>query len=167
MYLTPILIGVLFLIIRKDYYLWLILHICLCYSIASVLGVINIKKRLLFFLKHYDKYSTLVKLQKRLQKIKSPKQIFSSEVLVSPKYVFYGDYKFWTSGEAVIAVFFLILYSIPVFLPVALFFKTIKTHEYFILYAPILLYTTNSFFAFSGFIFLEKRLKKQIEKETL
>jgi len=166
-YITPILIGVLFLIIRKDYYLWLILHLCLCYSIASVLGVENIKKRLLFFLRNYEKYSTLVKLQKKLKEIRSPKEIFSPKFLASPKYVFYRDYKFWTSGEALMGVLFLVLYSIPVLLPIALFFETIKTHEYFILYPPFLLYTTNSFFAFSGFIFWEKRLKKQIEKGAL
>jgi len=168
MYISPILIGILFLIIRKDDYLWVILHLCLCYSIASVLGVVNIKKRLLFFLKNYEKYSTLVKLQKKLTEKRSPKQIMSRNVLASPKYVFYRDYKFWTSGEALMAVLFLILYAIPVFLPVALYFETIKTHAYFILYPPFLLYTTNSFFAFSGFIFWEKRLKKQVEKgETI
>lgn len=163
-WVTPIMIGILFLIIKKDYYLWVILHLCLCYSIASMLGAVNIKKRLLFFLKNYEKYSTLVELQKKLTQKRSPKQIMSHNVLASPKYIFYRDYKFWTSGEALMAVLFLILYAIPVFLPVALFFETIKTHAFFIFYPPLLLCTTNSFFAFSGFIFWVKRLKKQVGK---
>lgn len=168
MCITPILIGfIVFLIIKGRLQVLMIPQMFLCYSVAFWLGIRNIKRRLIFFSNNYGKFSSLANLQEKWLKLKSAKKIFSSEVLVSPKYVFYRDYKFWTSGEALIALSFFVLYSIPVFLPIALFFKTFAEQEYFVLYVPLLLYTTNSFFAFSGFIFWEKRLKKQVEKGEL
>ena len=165
MCITPILVGlIVFLVIKGRLQLLMVPHMFLCYSVAFLLGIRNIKRRLKFFSKNYGKFSSLANLQEKWLKLKSAKKIFSSEVFVSPKYVFYRDYKFWTSGEALIALSFFVLYSVPVFLPIALFFKIFAEQEYFVLYVPLLLYTTNSFFAFSGFIFWEKRLKKQVEK---
>ncbi|MEW6680381.1 MAG: hypothetical protein AB1297_05105 [bacterium] len=78
---------------------------------------------------------------------------------------------FWTSGEVIIGLKFFILYSIPVFLPIIIFYnecvKIIRqTEGYFILYPLLLFFITLYFFGFANFLFWKKLKKELLEMEV-
>jgi hypothetical protein len=173
-FLMPIIIFLIFLIIKKEFYVWVLLHLGLCFLITFWLARIHIEKRLFFFLKHFskhiDKYLVIMNLQSQwLSKSKSIREAFSIDWSVPVKYFLKRDCIYWKTGEALISIGFFVLYSIPVFLPTILFCDKLKLFAkegYFILYPLLLLYTTSSFFWLINFFFWNKKYKKQFFGNT-
>ncbi|MEW6104201.1 MAG: hypothetical protein AB1630_10410 [bacterium] len=154
-FFEPIMIFLIFLIILKQgAYVWIcvILHLLSCVLIAFWLGRIHIESKLIFFLKHIENYLPFEDLLK------------DGWLFVQIRYMLKKGWIYWTS--AIISLKFFILYSIPVFLPIVVFYnesvKIIRqTEGYFILYPILLFSTTYYFFSLLGFLFW-KKLKKEL-----
>ncbi|MEW6104202.1 MAG: hypothetical protein AB1630_10415 [bacterium] len=171
----PIMIFLIFLIILKQgVYVWVcvILHLFLCFLIAFWLGrKYYIESRLVFFLKHIEKYLPLKDLQDQWLSQTFTGHFFRELFVIPYRYMLKRECVDWRTGEVIISLKFFILYSLPVFLPIIIFYnesvKIIRqTEGYFILYPLLLLYITWYFSYFTSFLFWKKLKKELLEMEV-
>jgi hypothetical protein len=163
MYSTPFMIFLLLLITRRELYFLVSLHLCTCFLIAFALGGIATKKKIVYVSQHFERYKRFSEIQEEILKLKSFKDIFLKNWPLHLKYLGYREYLDWTPRQRIISLVFLFFYSVPVFLPFVLFFRTFAK-PYFILYPFLLLYATYSSYWLGGYLFWKRRLKPRLER---